>query len=141
MGSALAYTLEGSRPRELLQEDVNVIATMEVEEEEEESQSARQMKVRLRLRGVAVEAEAPLTIALPASKPKKIARRARAAQKTAASASPLKEVLLDYNTLWHKRWGGLDDDDAAVTSATAAVLQERFFNDWINGSQGSRVRE
>ena len=118
-----------------------MIAAMEVEDEEEESKSARQMRVRLRLRGVAVKAEEPLMIALPASKPKKIARAARAAQKTAASAPPLKEVLLDYGTLWHKRWGELDDDDAAVTSATAAVLQERFFNDWINGSQGSRVRE
>lgn len=135
MRSAPAYTFEGSRPREHLWEDVNVIAVMGVEEEKVES--ARQVTVRLRLRGVAVETEEPLVITLPARNPKKIARAARAAQKTAAtSAPPLKEVyLLDYCTQWHKRWGGLGDDDAAVTSATTAVLQEHFFNDWIHANE------
>jgi hypothetical protein len=56
--SAPAYTFEGSRPREHLWEDVNVIAVMGVEEEKVES--ARQVTVRLRLRGVAVETEEPL---------------------------------------------------------------------------------
>ena len=70
-----------------------MIAVMGVEEEKVES--ARQVTVRLRLRGVAVETEEPLVITLPARNPKKIARAARAAQKTAAtSAPPLKEVYL-----------------------------------------------
>ena len=133
MRFAPAYTIEGSRHRE--QEDVDVIAATEVKEvEEEEEERTRQVKVRLRLRGVAVETEEPLMIKLPASKPKKIARAVRGA----ASALPLKEVyLLDYCTLWDKRWGVVDDDDddAAVTSATAAVLQERFFNDWIDANE------
>ena len=119
-----------------------MIAVTEVEVGEEEEESARQVKVRLRMRGVAVETEEPLMITLPASKPKKIARAARAAgaaQKRAAGAPPLKEVyLLDYCTLWDRRWERVDDDDdddAAVTSATAAVLQERFFNDWIDANE------
>ena len=80
-----------------------MIAATEVKEvEEEEEERTRQVKVRLRLRGVAVETEEPLMIKLPASKPKKIARAVRGA----ASALPLKEVyLLDYCTLWDKRWG------------------------------------
>ena len=133
MRFAPAYTIEGSRHRE--QEDVDVIAATEVKEVEEEEERARQVKVRLRLRGVAVETEEPLMIKLPASKPKKIARAVRGA----ASALPLKEVyLLDYCTLWDRRWERVDDDDdddAAVTSATAAVLQERFFNDWIDANE------
>ena len=133
MRFAPAYTIEGSWHRE--QEDVDVIAATEVKEVEEEGEErTRQVKVRLCLRGVAVETEEPLMIKLPASKPKKIARAVRGA----ASALPLKEVyLLDYCTLWDKRWGVVDDDDddAAVTSATAAVLQERFFNDWIDANE------
>ena len=112
-----------------------MIAATEVKEVEEEGEErTRQVKVRLCLRGVAVETEEPLMIKLPASKPKKIARAVRGA----ASALPLKEVyLLDYCTLWDKRWGVVDDDDddAAVTSATAAVLQERFFNYWIDANE------
>jgi hypothetical protein len=90
--SAPAYTFEGSRPREHLWEDVNVIAVMEVEEEKVES--ARQVTVRLRLRGVAVETEEPLVITLPARNPKKIARAARAAQKTAATSASAQGGLL-----------------------------------------------